>query len=41
MTNLNELPQALIETLAGFSAGVATTLVVHPLDLIKTRLQGG
>ena len=35
------LPQLLVETIAGFTAGVATTIVVHPLDLLKTRLQGG
>ncbi|KAL9108938.1 MAG: hypothetical protein Q9227_006334 [Pyrenula ochraceoflavens] len=28
-----------IETLAGFSAGVISTLVAHPLDILKTRLQ--
>lgn len=31
---------ALIETIAGLSAGTASTLVAHPLDVIKTRLQG-
>ena len=39
--NINDmLPQPLIETVAGFTAGAVTTVVVHPLDLIKTRLQG-
>ncbi|KAF2666080.1 mitochondrial folate carrier protein Flx1, partial [Microthyrium microscopicum] len=27
------------ETAAGFTAGVAATLVVHPLDVLKTRIQ--
>ena len=40
MSNSEALPQPLIETLAGFVAGIASTLVAHPLDLIKTRLQG-
>ncbi|KAM3082221.1 mitochondrial FAD carrier protein flx1 [Clarireedia jacksonii] len=30
---------ALVETVAGLSAGTISTLVVHPLDVIKTRLQ--
>jgi hypothetical protein len=30
---------ALIETVAGLSAGASATLAVHPLDVIKTRLQ--
>ena len=30
---------ALVEAAAGLSAGAVATLVVHPLDLIKTRMQ--
>ena len=40
MPDYKSLPQPLIESIAGFVAGVASTLVAHPLDLIKTRLQG-
>ena len=40
MSNNNALPPSLVETIAGLTAGVVTTLVVHPLDIIKTRLQG-
>lgn len=36
----NQLPNALVESIAGLSAGLASTLIAHPLDLIKTRLQG-
>lgn len=35
-----QLPNSLVESIAGLSAGLASTLVAHPLDLIKTRLQG-
>jgi hypothetical protein len=34
------LSSSVVETIAGFTAGTATTLCLHPLDLIKTRLQG-
>lgn len=34
-----ELNSTLIEFISGLSAGGATTLVMHPLDLIKVRLQ--
>lgn len=30
---------SLVESVAGFSAGIVSTLVVHPFDMIKTRLQ--
>ncbi|KAG6017653.1 hypothetical protein E4U54_005461 [Claviceps lovelessii] len=33
------LPPALVESMAGLSAGVVATLVVHPLDIVKTRMQ--
>ncbi|KFX95358.1 hypothetical protein O988_05831, partial [Pseudogymnoascus sp. VKM F-3808] len=37
--NHARLSPALVETCAGLSAGAMSTLVVHPLDIIKTRLQ--
>ena len=40
MTDVKTLPKPLIDTIAGFFAGIASTLVGHPLDLLKTRLQG-
>ncbi len=33
------LSPALVETVAGLSAGTMATLIVHPLDLVKTRMQ--
>jgi len=39
MNSIGQLPPSVIETIAGFTAGVATTVIVHPLDLVKTRLQ--
>ena len=35
-----QLPDPLVESIAGLSAGLASTLIAHPLDLIKIRLQG-
>lgn len=40
MITHNGLPPSVIETIAGFTAGIISTLAVHPLDVIKTRLQG-
>ncbi|KAL3469398.1 mitochondrial carrier domain-containing protein [Aspergillus californicus] len=39
MTGKDGLSSPVVETIAGFTAGIATTLCLHPLDLIKTRLQ--
>ncbi|KAK0720853.1 mitochondrial carrier domain-containing protein [Lasiosphaeris hirsuta] len=33
------LSPALIESIAGLSAGCMSTLIVHPLDIVKTRMQ--
>ncbi|KAI2623357.1 mitochondrial carrier [Hypoxylon sp. NC1633] len=33
------LSPAFVETVAGLSAGSIATLVVHPLDIVKTRMQ--
>lgn len=30
---------SIVESIAGFTAGMVSTLVVHPFDVIKTRLQ--
>jgi hypothetical protein len=34
------LSPAFVETAAGLSAGTMATLIVHPLDIVKTRMQG-
>ncbi|KAL2816379.1 mitochondrial carrier domain-containing protein [Aspergillus cavernicola] len=39
MTGKDGFSSSVVETIAGFTAGIATTLCLHPLDLIKTRLQ--
>ncbi|TLS27412.1 hypothetical protein PpBr36_04452, partial [Pyricularia pennisetigena] len=33
------LSPAMVETVAGLSAGTVATLAVHPLDIVKTRMQ--
>lgn len=33
------LSPAVVETIAGLSAGTMATLIVHPLDIVKTRMQ--
>ena len=33
------LSPATIESIAGLSAGTVATLTVHPLDVVKTRMQ--
>lgn len=40
MTGQNGLSSSFVETVAGFTAGIVSTLCLHPLDLVKTRLQG-
>jgi solute carrier family 25 folate transporter 32 len=37
--NAAGLSPAVIESIAGLSAGTVSTLVVHPLDIVKTRMQ--
>ncbi|EAW08604.1 putative mitochondrial folate carrier protein Flx1 [Aspergillus clavatus NRRL 1] len=39
MTDKDGLSPSFVETIAGFTAGIVSTLCLHPLDLIKTRLQ--
>ncbi|RYO99279.1 hypothetical protein DL764_006849 [Monosporascus ibericus] len=40
MTRHHErLSPVLVETIAGLSAGTVATLLVHPLDIVKTRMQ--
>lgn len=33
------LSAAQVESIAGLTAGSVATLVVHPLDIVKTRMQ--
>jgi hypothetical protein len=40
MTIKDGLSSSFVETIAGFTAGIVSTLCLHPLDLLKTRLQG-
>lgn len=40
MTGQDGLSSSLVETVAGFTAGIVSTFCLHPLDLVKTRLQG-
>ncbi|OCK76145.1 hypothetical protein K432DRAFT_307020 [Lepidopterella palustris CBS 459.81] len=35
----NNISPSVVETVAGFTAGVVSCLTVHPLDLLKNRLQ--
>ncbi|KAL5366509.1 mitochondrial carrier [Aspergillus floccosus] len=39
MTGQDGISSSFVETVAGFTAGIVSTLCLHPLDLIKTRLQ--
>ncbi|KAJ5166518.1 uncharacterized protein N7482_005299 [Penicillium canariense] len=39
MTSQDGLSSSSVETVAGFTAGLVSTLCFHPLDLLKTRLQ--
>ncbi|KAF1813519.1 mitochondrial carrier [Eremomyces bilateralis CBS 781.70] len=34
-----DISPSLVESIAGFTAGVVATLAVHPFDVLKTRLQ--
>lgn len=38
-SNRERISAGTVETVAGLTAGVASTIIVHPLDIIKTRMQ--
>lgn len=38
-SNNDRISASTVETIAGLSAGFASTVIVHPLDIIKTRMQ--
>lgn len=40
MTSQDGFSSSFVETVAGFTAGIVSTLSLHPLDMVKTRLQG-
>ncbi|POS81295.1 mitochondrial folate carrier protein Flx1 [Diaporthe helianthi] len=39
MEKRNGVAKSRVDGIAGFTAGVVTTMIFHPLDVIKTRLQ--
>lgn len=39
MTSQDGFSSSFVETVAGFTAGIVSTLSLHPLDMVKTRLQ--
>lgn len=39
MSTQQRISPGTVETIAGLSAGLASTIIVHPLDIIKTRMQ--
>lgn len=35
----SSLSHSVVESVGGFTAGIVSTLVAHPFDVVKTRLQ--